>query len=490
MRSAVLSFLLVASLAVLATSAAAEIVKLRDGSLVHGTITEFDEASGFTVRRVDTGGELRLRWEHLPPDEVRRIKASRGFTGEEAEPWMVDVVHLVMRNGTTETGVLVEGGPPSSYRLRRRGVEDSFPRGQVRTVEPGQVEGLEVYSPEDLYREIVAVLGAPTDAVGQLALAIACEGAKLYEAARDHFLAVRELDPALKSELVATRLAQIAIKIEDAAETAELDEVRSRLYRKQFEQARELAASFRQRYPASRQQGELVVLEGEIDRGKREHFGRRIVGDYFDLLERHANELARDDGVTLDVVRQLCEEGIHAEIVAQLAKDYVMTEDGVQVLWDRRSGGSVRTSSYSDGTFILGKDKALDFGRFDTEEETVDPEVASEDQFDDLVEKVKKQREALAQQRRASSRGNALADNGPNPDEWWAAADTDTRRRWILSYYAEFSAALRVIEAKPRSCRRCDATGIVQGTNDKGEIVELGCPVCKGLRQERIVRAR
>ena len=34
----------------------ADIVRLADGRLVHGTIVDFDEGTGFTLVRADTGG--------------------------------------------------------------------------------------------------------------------------------------------------------------------------------------------------------------------------------------------------------------------------------------------------------------------------------------------------------------------------------------------------------------------------------------------------
>ena len=252
-----------------------------------------------------------------------------------------------------------------------------------------------------------------------------------------------------------------------------------------------MATAFRATYPASRQIGELTALDGEIARRKKDHFGRRITSDYFRQLEQRVNTLAGDPGVTLDIVRDLLENSVHDAIVSSLAESYRMREDTVLDLWERRSGGSVRTSSYGDGTFILGKEKALDFGRFDAEEHGHDAEEEAEvEDFDDLVEKVKQQRAKLAAERKSASRGSALADDGPSPDEWWASAGADTRRRWIMAYYSEHSGFIHVIEAKARNCRRCNAHGTIEGTNEKGEVVEKVCPVCKGLKHERVVRAR
>lgn len=482
--------LLVVTLAVAAPPA--EVVRLRDGSLVHGKLTAFDEGSGVTLLRADTGGVLQLLWEHLPPDEVRRIKAARGFTGEQAQPWMVDVVHLIMRNGTTETGVVKEeGGAGKDWVLARRGALDRFAPSLVGGVEAGQVEGLEVFTPEDLYLEIVAGLGPAVGAPSHLALAVACEGAQLYEAARDHFLAVRELDPRLKPELVASRLALIAIKLEDAVETGQLDEIRRLLYRKEFEPARAAAAAFRATYPQSRQKADLLALETEIDQRKQEHYAKLVVGDYHDALERRVDQLARDRALTLDAARELCEGAVHGGILAALGTAYEMADARVEQLWQARRAASVRTATYGDGTFILGKEKALEFGRFDDEGEPAkDPGEEAVDEFESLVEKVKKQREALAQQRAAAARGKVLDDVGPTPDEWWTDADTPARRGWLAAYYYEFSGQLTVVEARARDCRRCSALGTVDGVNEKGEPVVLTCPVCKDLKQERVVRAR
>src|SRR5262245_52978151 len=215
------------ALALLAPPSLAEIVRLADGTLVHGEISDFDEASGFTLHRADNGGTVRLRWENLMPSEVQRLKEARGFTGEDPVPFMVNVVHLLMKNGTTETGVLVDDGKSDVYTLRRRNGTDSFPRGYVRAVETGKVDGQEVFAPDDLYAELLAELGRPSTAAQHFTVAVACEGAGLYQHALEHYQAVQQLDPALKKELIAARLPRVQIKIEDRVETAALDEIRN-----------------------------------------------------------------------------------------------------------------------------------------------------------------------------------------------------------------------------------------------------------------------
>jgi len=469
----------------------ADIVRLSDGRLVHGTIVEFDEATGFTLVRADTGGRLPLRWEHLSAAETKRIKASRGFTGEDPQPFLVDVVHLVMKNGTTETGVLVDDGRRDVYTLTRRGSSDSFPKQYVRSVESGRVEGLSVYSSEDLYQLLLEQFGTPTTAAQHFELAVASEGASLYGQSRDHYTAAANLDPSLKPELIALRIDRAGIKIEDRVETARLDEIRNRLYKKQFDVAQRMVAEFRQDYPASRQLGDVATLEGDIGRRRRNHYQGKVISDYFSFLGKSLGEVARRDEMTLGAALELVEESIHLEIVDRLANSYKMDAEGIDSLWEARKSGSVRTSSYGTGTFILGEEKALDWvGEKDdgrVEEEQVSDE---DDDLQDRIDKVLKKRAAEARQRRSSRRSSRSLEEGISPDEWWEQNTSDDRMRWLMAYYAEFSGHISVLRAKPRNCRTCEASGLIEVMNERGEVEAVVCPTCKGLKHERIVNFR
>jgi len=479
----------VAAALLLAPPAPAEIVRLRDGTLVHGEIVDFDEAVGVTIERVDNGGVVSLRWEHLDAEEVRRIKASRGFTGEEPEPYRVTVTHLILRNGTTESGVLMDDGRRDTYALERRGRVDAFPRNFVRRVETGLADGLEVYRPEDLYEVIVDDLGAPADAAGHFELAVACEGAGLHERAREHYLAVRELDRDLKAELIETRLEQLAIRIEDAEETEFLAQIRGRLHRSQFEKALEMVEEFDELYPASRQAAERDRLVAEILRRRDDHYQARIVSDYFSFLSKSLTDIVRKDGMTVEVARQLAEESVHEEIVGRLANSYNLEREVVDEMWAERRGGSLRTRSYGTGTFILGDD-ALEWYE-DEEEEAADVAAAEGDSFEQQIEDVLRRRQQEASQRQAASRSSRSYDDvGPTPDEWWAQATHDDRLDWLTAYFAETSGQLTIVRAKPRPCRTCDGEGTIDSYSERGEIQRVTCPTCKSLKIERLVSFR
>ena len=480
------------ALAALAPSSLAEIVRLMDGTLVHGEITDFDEASGFTLERADNGGKVRLRWENLMPSEVQRLKEARGFTGEDPVPFLVNVVHLLMKNGTTETGVLVDDGRTDVYTLRRRNGTDSFPRGYVRSVETGKVDGQEVFGPDDLYGAILAELGSPSSAPQHFTVAVACEGAGLYQRALEHYQAVQQLDPALKKELIAARLPRIQIKIEDRVETASLDEIRNKLYKNDFDGALAAVAQFRSTYPNSRQLGDLGRLEGEVGQRRHDYYGARIISDYHSFLGKALSEIARRDGMTLGAAMELLEGSLHGDIEDRLAKAYHIPAEGIEQMWKARTGGSVRTSGYGTGTFILGEQKALHWvGADDGKEEAAPAQpAATKDDLASRIDEVLKKRADEAKKRADKSASQKDLSEGITPDQWWTSAPTEDRVRWLTSYYAEFGGHLDVLRAKPRNCRVCDASGVVSGFNEKGEVVMITCTTCKGLKYERIVNFR
>ncbi len=482
--------LVAVSWALLAVPLAAEIVRLKDGRLVHGEIVGFDESEGISLRRADNGGTLRLRWEHLRGDEVTRIKAARGFTGEEPEPYLVPVVHLILNNGTTESGLLVDDGKRDVYTLRRRSGTASFPKNYVRRVEPGKVEGLVVYRPEELYEVMLAENGAPVDAPAHLAMAVACEGAALHDHALEHYAAVAELDPALKTDLILARRDRLAIKLEDAAETAEIDEIRNRLYRKQFGEALAMAQEFRESYPLSRQLGELEQLETEVLARRRDHVAERIVSDYFAFLGKSLSEIARTDSMDMETAVELVEDSVHDEVLDRLTRIYDLSVEELAELWGERGRGSVRSSSYGSGTFILGETKALDWSVGPDAESTEDLTVTEADDLQDKIDKVLKQRAAERADRLEAARTSALVDEGLTPEEWWEQHPNEDRQHWLLAYYAEFTDMLELLRAKPRNCRRCNAEGAIQVQNEKSEFEYISCPVCKGLKHERIVSFR
>ncbi len=471
-----------------------EILTLRDGRLVHGTITDFDEASGITLERADTGGLIRLKWEHLQSSEVKRIKAARGFTGEAPEAFLVDVVHLVLKNGTTESGLRVDEEREDFYTLRRRSGTDSFPKHYVQSVEPGRMNGLEIYAPNELYQVLQAARGLPLDALSHFNMAVACEGAGLYDRAGEHYAEVVRLDAGFKPELLVARLDRIAVKIEDAAETLILDDIRKLLYRRKFGVAADSARGFMLEYPESRQLGDATALAAEIQRRKQEHHARGMISDYYSLLEDRVQGLARDKELGLDVARETLEDFLHREVLSELGSSYELVEETVLGLWAERSGGSMRSHSYGTGTFILGKQKALDFGRTDDEDrQAAEPgdELDAEEEFADLVEQVKKQRARKAARRQsAGSTGLNLDDEGPTAEQWWERAESDDRYRWLMAYFAEFAEAVRVVETRGRPCRLCDSDGFLEGLNQDREPVRTTCPSCKGLKFERLVRYR
>jgi hypothetical protein len=172
-----------------------------------------------------------------------------------------------------------------------------------------------------------------------------------------------------------------------------------------------------------------------------------------------------------------------------------MDEVYIETLWGERRGGSVRTSSYGSGTFILGPDRALDWTVGTGKEEDASEAAtalaqAPPDDLDARIREVLERRAQEAREQSAASSSGFSDTSGITPDEWWTKATTDDRIRWLAAYYAEFGDALTLLRAKPRPCRTCEAAGFIEQIDERNEIQINTCPVCKGLKYERLVNYR
>src|SRR6185503_4947023 len=167
----------------------------------------------------------------------------------------------------------------------------------------------------------------------------------------------------------------------------EIDDIRNRLYKKQFDEALDAVTAFRERYPHSRQLGELAVLEGDIGRQRLDYYSAKVISDYFSFLGKTISEVARQDGMTIGGAMELLQDGVHPAIIKRLAESYSMGEEAIEDLWAKRSGGSVRTAGYGSGTFILGEDRALNWiGSDDEGDDTAAVAPASPDDLQQRIE--------------------------------------------------------------------------------------------------------
>src|SRR6059036_3860536 len=92
---------LIASLALVAamaaSAAAQDVVRLKNGRTLSGTIVlDGDLKVGFTLKRWDTDGAVFIRWNQIPDAEAFRLRTRISGGSEEAGgPELIDAIRIV-----------------------------------------------------------------------------------------------------------------------------------------------------------------------------------------------------------------------------------------------------------------------------------------------------------------------------------------------------------------------------------------------------------
>lgn len=467
-------------------SASGEIIRLKNGVELHGEVLEFDAERGVVVQRYDNGGVVELLWEHILEQDVEKLKVARGYGGMEAEPILIRAKRLLLASGDYVIGVQVESSRPGVLTLHRNGKNYDFLQSQVRDIESVEVEAQEVYTAQELYDQKVQE-SLPETALDHFKLAVFCESVAFYERALEHYTLAVEQDPDFKPDVVAQKIEQMQVKQSEADATALLNDIRNRLYKKQFAKAFTMCDTFEETYPDSRQMGELEKLRGRIAKKRHDHFKQKILTDYFSYMDRIAYKVAQNRELELEDALAYARDEMGADVINKLSEVYVMEVEEVTELWQNRRGGRSRTSTYGTGTFILGEE-AKDIPETEAEEEGEE----EAEQPATLDEKLKKKIEAIKKER-AKQVGKKrsrlqLDDIGQTPDQWWRNSPTEDRQQFVICFFAEKSGEVKVQRVKFRSCHSCAGKGWFEYFSaSEEEQRREPCPVCKTLGIVRIV---
>jgi len=468
-----------------------EIIRLKNGQELHCKILSCSEEEGITVERLDTGGVLDLGWDHMRAEDAQKIKLSYGFTGENAEPVRIRAKRVWLRNGTFEDGLLITSDKPGTVCLERKGKRYYFSQAQVRDVENIQADAQEICTPEDLFLQETGGR-IPEEARECFNLGVYCESITYYPKALELYRKAGELDPSFKPDVIQRKIRLMETKLNEADATAVLDDVRSLIYRQKFALALDRIEEFERLYPQSVQSEDKIRLRGLALERRHAYFQQRILTDYFTYAERLANQIALDREISLQGALEFAAEEMGPAVRGKLAEDvFKIPLEEVEELWTNRKGGSVRSASYGTGTFVLGaKAKAM------PEESKAEEKPAAEEKAEEgssLDDRLKKRIEAIRKQKTAErskpSSARGMEDIGLTPDQWWAAAAAQDRKRFLVAYYAEESGDLALVRIQLQPCRNCNGRGFLeQMSATAGEEDEkIPCEICKTLGVERTV---
>lgn len=325
--------------------ASAEFLRLADGTIIQGRIdsTTVDDM-GLTVRRLDNGGVIRLRWNQIHAEDRLRLRREYNL---EMPDFRISVTttgdRIEMLNGDVFEGKIAgqDDRKITIKFLDDKGEWDqqSVNRNEVESVFTNvPVNALALKTPAALYNELMTQF-PPQDGYGEYRMAHYCKLLGLYEKGLDHIAGAVAADPALEDKLATLRdlftdliaQADIRKKIEEAAGLIRRDKFGlAEALLNEILATPNLAASLK----------DLCTEQlAFLDSAAADEISKR----WYRLIEVMANRRVNRSGTDLETAKAYATGGeMQTEILASLVASFGMAEDRINALFASRDANKYR----------------------------------------------------------------------------------------------------------------------------------------------------
>lgn len=478
---------------------AAQSVQFADGRVL---LVEVDPGSvdgqGMRVKRLDNGGVLDLRWEHLSAGSAqewkRRFDLVSDTQGELTMP-ADEVEYEVAGSRQTLLGRITERLPEAMV-VQVRGQTWRVRRSDVRGVRRVEAPVAQILTKEEFYSERLGALQPGSDADKHVLLAEELVRMRDYERAEEHLRRAKDLGNSRNPQQIDTQLQRLARYKEAARELKVLEEIqasRSRGQLPDFEKGRRLIAQFEKDFPASKLKSEFDAEKRRFEAARSRFLTQQVADRWRDSIRVVAEKALSDRGMTLQQAREYAENRMTDDIVARLVSLLRLDADEIKKLWGERKGLSTarRTEhfSYGIGSWVLGsaailKDTAT--GReVDKQKGGSEPQPGNDANADRFARMLK---QAL-ERRRQAVQASPAGQREQTDEDWWRQAQPAERAGWLRAYYAEFSGQLVVTFATVSPCLSCHGEGTVPEMAPDGNLVRNKCFLCQNTKWVRSFKA-
>jgi tetratricopeptide (TPR) repeat protein len=487
------------ALAALGAGSPAQSVQFADGRVL---LVEVDPGSvdgqGMRVRRLDNGGSLDLRWEHLSAASAQEWRRRFDLAGDsQGELLMLadEVQYEVEGSPKTLLGRITER-LPDAIVVQVRGQPWKVRRGDVRGVRKVEAPVAQILTKEEFYVERLGALQPGGDADKHVLLAEDLVKMRDYERAEEHLRKAKELGNSRNPQQIDVQLQRLARYKEAARELKVLEEIQAARSRGQlvdFEKGRRLIAQFEKEFPASKLKSEFDAEKRRFDAARARFLTQQVADRWRDAIRVVAEKALSDRTMTLQQARDYAENRMSDDIVARLTTLLRIDAEEVKKLWgERKAIATARRTehfSYGIGSWVLGsaailKDTAT--GReIDKQKGGGDTGQAGDPNADRFARMLK---QAL-ERRRQAVQASPTGQREQTEEDWWRQAQPAERVGWLRAYYAEFGGQLVVTFATVSPCLGCHGEGTVPEMAPDGNLVRNKCFLCQNTKWVRSFKA-
>ncbi|MBL8725777.1 MAG: hypothetical protein JNK49_17165 [Planctomycetes bacterium] len=483
--------------------AVAQSLQLADGRVLLVEIPEPPTAEGLRVRRLDNGGLLDLRWEHLSQTSATELKKQYDLAGAGSDELLVEVREIEYRvQGVRQTVVgRVTERTDSEFVVQQKGVTLRVPRADVTRDVPIQVPASQAYSKDEFYKERFverfkdAQPGGATDKADKhVLLAEDLMKFRDYDRAQEHLQRAKEINNSLDPARIDKLLAKLAIYKEAAKEAELIDQVvaaRSRGGLNDYEKGLKFVAQYDKEYPSGKLRSEFETAKARFLDARTAYFRQQVADTFRRQTHYIAEKKVAEENCGLQQARDYAENKMSEDVFLRVASVLRLELAEVKQFWTDRSkvalGRRPESFSYGIGSWVLGADAVVKGSEV---AKALKQNEAKEDVNDREVQRNARAMRQAAERQRAAMRNQASDQKKEQTDqEWWAAAVRAERIGWLRAYYAEFGGQMVVTSATNQPCAACYGEGTLPEPGPDGKMTRRNCSMCHATKWLRTIKA-
>jgi hypothetical protein len=448
--------LLIAGLvAALFSPAAAETIRMRDGSYHSGEVVSADDEI-VIIKFAENGLELQLKWEQLATGEAQRLRTREALN--KASRFKIDGEVIFTRNDTLE-GIVVDENADRVKLRTAKGTKD-IAKSSISKRQKTQINMTSVYTPDEMYAAKSPLFKLETPS-GNFELGDFCLGIGLFVKAKEHFMKAVEIDSSWKGR-VDPKLAKAESGIKEAEAAAMMKEAEKLVLDDKLEEAVAKYKEIVEKYPgtaaaqraadlAAKGEGDVSTLKGE----QKKDADKRTAKAYYDEMKALIGKVVAKKDLTFDDIKGYAEKGLAIEVLDNIATKLKVERKQLDLDWKARELDEWKKASYGEGSWLMDPaDLAMEKGT----------------SLDDLSKK--REKEALI-----ATLKKQAGDQRRLVNEWWAKQNTTAKINWLTAYAAEKTMIIKPVDHV--NCSKCNGKGIIGSS--------ALCLRCLGTGLDRVV---
>ncbi len=484
-----------ALLGLLAPLALAQTVQLADGRTVLAKVEDAN-GDGLRIKRLDNGGTLDLRWEHLSAASAFAIKRQYDLVADNQDELLVRAEEVEYFRGGQKSRVLgrIVERTDTHLVVQQKGVPFRIPKSELSAVRQVQVPVPQVYTKDEYYGVRLAEDPPGDSADKHLLLAEDLVKVRDYDRAYEHVQKAKDLDNSRDKARIEPMLQKLQRYKEAARERELLDQIqacRSRGQLADIQKGEKFLAQFEKDFPQSKLRADFEVEKRKFLDVRTKFLTSQVAEQVRRGIQVLADKKAADVTLSLQATRDYAENQMADELFQRAAQALQIEVAEAKQLWSERAkypvGKRTEHFAYGLGSWVLGdqailKDTAAGKAKDQQQQQT--------DANDRDVRRVQDAlRQALERRRATAGAAGGAQKREVTDEDWWREASRVERAGWLRAYFAEFGKQLVVTFASVSPCVSCYGEGTTPEMGPDGKPIRSKCFLCHGTKWLRSFKA-